>query len=335
MLKSGFRVFSRTDDISAMSVFEQLLSLPEMAEFSSKIDVGSYSKSKKVCMFGIGPSAIAGDIITAYTDEYSEIPVVNICNGILPGWVDEDTDVILVSYTGKNKIINKLYDSLKNKNHCLTCITSGGNLAEKCRMDGDRLIQIPDGLTSRTALGMEIGVLSSIIQKMGACDIRDRLIDRIPVVKEYRGSLFDDLRIDTLIPKLKGNTIAFYGAPVFRPSFKRWKMAFNEDLGSLAFCGELPEYNHNEIVGWANHNQKDDDLKIVFLRAAHRKDVLAKIIDKTIEVLEESGRHVMDLQILGDEPLEGNLRAILLGDFVSQVIGNNGELPANGGVANE
>ena len=335
MLKSGFRVFSKTDDISSMSVFEQLLSLPEMTEFSSKIDVGDYSPSKKICMFGIGPSAIAGDVISAYADCFSEIPVVNVCNGILPGWVDEETDVILVSYTGKNKIINKLYDSLKDRNHSLTCITSGDCLMEKCQKDKVRLIQIPEGLTSRTALGMEIGVLSSIIQKMGACDIRDRLIEKIPVVKAYKDSLFDDLRIETLIPKLKGNTIAFYGAPVFRPSFKRWKMSFNEDMRSLAFCGELPEYNHNEIVGWANHNQKDDDLKIAFFRAANRNDVLAKIIDKTLEVLEESGRHVMDLQILGEEPLEANLRTILLGDFVSQVLGNNGELPAKGGVTDE
>ena len=299
------------------------------------MDAEGCPQSKKVCMFGIGPSAIAGDVISSYTDSFSEIPVVNVSNGILPGWVDKDTDIVLVSYTGKNKIINRLYDSVKNKNHSLTCITSGNELMDKCLKDGNRLIQIPEGLTSRTALGMEIGILSSVIQKMGICNIHDRLIEIIPIIKQYRDSLFDDLRIETLIPKLEGNTIAFYGAPVFRPSFKRWKMSFNEDLGSLAFCGELPEYNHNEIVGWANHNQKDDDLKIAFFRAANRKDVLAKIIDKTLEVLEESGRHVMDLQILGEEPLEANLRAILLGDFVSQVLGNNGELPAKGGVANE
>ena len=125
MLKNGFRVFENADDISAMSVFEQLLSLPEMVEYASKTDVGEYGPAKKICMFGIGPSAIAGDVISVYADCYSEIPVVNVSNGILPGWVDEDTDVILISYTGKNKIINRLYDSVKNKNHSLTCITSG------------------------------------------------------------------------------------------------------------------------------------------------------------------------------------------------------------------
>ena len=335
MLRSGFKVFNKTDDISVMSVFEQLLSSPEMADYASKIDVGEYGPSKKICMFGIGPSSIAGDVISSYSDCYSKMPVVNVSNGILPGWVDKDTDVVLVSYTGKNKIINKLYDSLNGKTNTLTCITSGGSLMEKCQKDGVRSIRLPEGLTSRTALGFEIGIMATLIQKMGACNARDRLMDIIPIVKGYRDSLFDDLRIDTLIPKLKGNTIAFYGAPVFRPSFKRWKMSFNEDLGSLAFCGELPEYNHNEIVGWANHNQKDDDLKIVFLRSAQRTDVLAKIIDKTLEVLEESGRHVMDLQILGEEPMEANLRAILLGDFVSQVIGNDGELPMKEVMPNE
>ena len=335
MLKNGFKVFESTDNVPVMSAFEQLLSLPEITEYALKTNIGKYDQSKRVCMFGIGPSAIAGDVISAYTDYYSKIPVVNVSNGILPGWVDEDTDVILVSYTGKNKIINKIYDSIKDRNHSLTCITSGGRLMEKCQNDGKKLIQIPEGLTSRTALGVEIGILASIIQKMKVCDIRDCLSNKIPTIEKYRDSLFEDQRIETLVPKLKGNTIAFYGTPLFRPSFKRWKMSFSEDLGSLAFCGELPEFNHNEIVGWANHNQKDDDLKIVFLREGNKNSVLAKIIDKTLEVLEESGRHVMDLQILGDEPIEMNLRAIILGDFVSQVIGNGGRLPEKGVATDE
>ena len=332
MLRNGYRTFENPQDVPGLSVFEHLMSLPEMVRYGLDVDVGDYGRSKRICIFGIGQSSIAGDVISAYADYFSDIPVVNVTNGILPGWVGDDTDVIIVSYTGKNTIINEIYDSLKDKNNTLTCITSGGRLAEKCQNDGKRVVNLPEGLSSRTALGIEIGVLVSIVQRMGLTEIRERLVDILPTIKGYRDSLFDDLRIETLIPKLKGNTIAFYGSPDFRASFRRWKMSFNEDLGSLAFCGELPEYNHNEIVGWANHNQNDDDLKIAFLRGKYKNDVLTKIIDKTIEVLEESGRHVMDLKILGEEPMEKNLRAIMLGDFVSQIIGNGGKLPARGGI---
>ena len=335
MLRNGYSFPETFTDVSDVSVFEQLMSLPEMAQNGLKIDVGEYDTSKKICLFGIGQSSIAGDIISAYADYFSDIPVINVTNGIIPGWVGDDTDVIIVSYTGKNTIVNEIYDSLNGKYHSLTCITSGGLLAEKCQNDGNRLIRLPGGLSSRTALGFVIGILAAVVQKMGLNEIGERLTDVIPALKGYRDSLFNDPRIDTLIPKLKGNTIAFYGSPDFRSSFRRWKMSFNEDLGTLAFCGELPEFNHNEIVGWANHHQNDDDLKIAFLRGKYKNDVLTKIIDKTIEVLEESGRHVMDIKIIGEEPLEKNLRAILLGDYVSQVLSIGGKPSLKGGAANE
>ena len=107
-------------------------------------------------------------------------------------------------------------------------------------------------------------------------------------------------------------------------------MSYNADTGSPAFCGELPEFNHNEIVGWGNHNQDDENLRIVFLRGKYKNEVFTKITDKTLEVMEEYHRHVMDIDVIGDEPLEKNLRTILLGDYVSQIIGIE-----NGGRGNE
>ena len=331
--ENGLKMFLCPSDIKMMSPYEQLMSMPEMAEFAMDIDVGNYLPSKKVCIFGIGESSIAGDIMTAYADDYSDYPVVSISNGIIPKWVGNDTDVIIVSYTGDNLVTNCLYEKLKKNNQSLTCITSGGSIKEKCKMDNVKVLDVPTGLSSRSALGFEIGLLSSILQKMGICDIHDRLSSLISVIKKYRDSLFEDVRVRALIPKLVGKTAAFYGSPDFCPSFRRWKMSFNKDIGSFSFCGELPEFNHNEIVGWANHNQNDGDLRIVFLRGKYKNEVLTTIVDKTMEVLEESGRHVMDLRILGDDPLEKNLRAILLGDYISQMIGNRRNISIRRGVS--
>ena len=162
---------------------------------------------------------------------------------------------------------------------------------------------------------------------MGVCDARSRLESIMPSVKQYRDSVFTDERIDDLKFKLHDNTVAIYGSPDFRASFKRWRMSLNDDMGTPAFCGELPEFNHNEIVGWANHNQNDDDLRIVMLRGKYKNEVLTQIIDKTIEVLEENGRHVIDLKILGSEPMEKNLRAIILGDYISQLMKYESKTP--------
>ncbi len=306
---------------------EQLLSLPEQIELVAKIDIDEVPKAKKICIFGIGESSIAGDIISAYADDYSNIFVPSINSETVPGWVDDDTDVILVSYSGSNTLINDVYDEVRRRGCRIYCIVCSGLLNVKCKRDGNVLLQLPEGFTSRSSLGFEIGLLSILVEKMGICDAYSRLEKVLPAVKEYRNSIFTDERIGNLKFKLHDNTIAIYGSPDFRASFKRWKMSLNDDMGSPAFCGELPEFNHNEIVGWANHNQNDKDLRIVMLRGKYKNSILTEIIDKTIEVLEENGRHVIDLKIPGGEPIEKNLHAIILGDYISQLMKYESKTP--------
>lgn len=319
--------FSGPDDIPRMSQYECLLSLPEFAEYAAGVDIGDIPETKKICIFGIGESSIAGDIISAYADNNSNVPVPSICTKVIPRWLDSDTSAVLISHSGRNMVINTIYEKVKEYGCRIYCIASEGSLKERCLKDGNTLLQIPDGLTSRTSLGYELGLLSSLVEKMGICDAKTRLMKTIPLIKEYRDSLFTDKRIYDLKFKLHNNVIAVYGSPDFRASFKRWKMSLNEDMGMPAFCGELPEFNHNEIVGWANHFQNDGDLKIVMLRGKYKNDVLTKIIDRTMEVLEEDGRHVIDIRIPGEDPVEKNMRAIILADYISQLINHEERNP--------
>lgn len=313
--------------IPKMPLIYQLMSLPEYIEKGISVDLGDVQKSNRICIFGLGESSIAGDIVSAYADDFSDIPVLSVTSGIVPGWVDDDTDVIIVSYFGDNEINNEIYDKVSERGCRIYCLTYDGRLKNRCELDGNVHIQIPSGLSPRSSMGFELGVLSSLLQKMDICDAKDRLVSLLPRIKGYRDSLNDDLRINDLKFKLLDNTVAIYGSPDFRASYKRWKMSLNEDMGFPAFCGELPEFNHNEIVGWANHNQNDEDLRIVILRGRYKNEVLTEVIDKMIEVLEESGRHVIDIKILGDDPMEKNLRAILLGEYVSQKMKHENRSP--------
>ena len=327
MRMDNFKKFEGLQSLSVLSECDKYLSLPELIDFALKIDVGSIPKSEKICMFGIGESSIAGDIVSSYADDYSSIPVTNITSDIVPGWVDEKTDVILVSHSGNNAVVNIVYEKVKKTGCRVYCIVNDGKLRDDCEKDGTKIFLIPDGLSSRSSLGYELGLLVSVVNNMGVCGIRSKLLKAIPIIKDYRDSLFTDDRVYDLKFKLHDNTVAIYGTPDFRASFKRWKMSLNEDMGMPSYCGELPEFNHNEIVGWANHNQDDKDLRIVMLRGKYKNETLTKIIDKTIEVLEEHGRHVIDIIIPGDDTIERNLRAILLADYTSQLIKHEGKNP--------
>ena len=46
----------------------------------------------------------------------------------------------------------------------------------------------------------------------------------------------------------------------------RWKGQFCENSKMLAYHNELPEMNHNEIVGWGNNPDLLSELSVIWLR---------------------------------------------------------------------
>ena len=66
----------------------------------------------------------------------------------------------------------------------------------------------------------------------------------------------------------------------------RWRGQFSENGKMLAFHNELPELNHNEIVGWENNPELFNHLSIIWLkdksdheRVSVRQDVTGAILD--------------------------------------------------------
>ena len=291
--------------------------LLEQAGLASCIDVGAVKGSKKICVISTGESSITADIISAYADRYSEIPVLNYSRGIIPGCIDEDTDVILLSYSDENETMNGMYDKVTKSKCRIYCVTDDAHLSSKCEEDGNNLIAIPSDLSYCSLLGYELGALASIIEKMGICDIKTKMAVDLKRVEQYCESLIKEDKLNSIETKVKNSPIAIYGSSDLRAACKRWKMMFNNDIGLLAFCGELPEFNHNEIVGWANHSQNGDMIQLLMFREHFSNEVLDEIINRAVEVLEESDRHVISIDIPGDDPIEKNLCAIMLGEMFS------------------
>ena len=50
-----------------------------------------------------------------------------------------------------------------------------------------------------------------------------------------------------------GKTPVFYGGSLMAPVAYKWKISWNENAKNVAFCNTLPEFNHNEFLGWTSH----------------------------------------------------------------------------------
>ena len=55
----------------------------------------------------------------------------------------------------------------------------------------------------------------------------------------------------SLARKLHGTVPQIMGAGLTAPIAYRWKTQINENAKSPAFYAELPELDHNELVGWS------------------------------------------------------------------------------------
>ena len=85
----------------------------------------------------------------------------------------------------------------------------------------------------------------------------------------------------------------------------------------LAFCNEIPEFNHNEIVGWENNPKLIEKLSIIWLtdESDHERISIRQKISNRI--LETIVKNQFEISLHGATRFERLLHLIHFGDWVS------------------
>ena len=94
----------------------------------------------------------------------------------------------------------------------------------------------------------------------------------------------------------------------------RWKTQLNENAELPAFASELPEHDHNEVVGWGAAERR---LSAVFLEDPQGDERMARRIEVTAELAAEGAAAVERVTARGETRLERVVSLVLLGDLVS------------------
>ena len=323
-------------------VFRDPTDMPEQIEAAIRFPLTDVPRRSKVCICGMGASAMAGEIMSDFADASSDVPISVVRGVELPKWVDIDTAVIVMSYGGNTLEALALYDQALSRGCDIICITSGGKLMERVVANGGRLIRMPAGLTPRGALGYMLGFTASLFEEMGICASRTELDNLLPSLRSFRDSIVNDTEnnvAQTIAKEIDGRIPVIYSLVNLRAAAIRWKMQINENSRMIAFCGTIPEFNHNEIVGWTEDCASNEFIPII-LCDEDSIDVLKYMTETLSGVLQSSGIRPYEFKAKGSNDLEKNLICIILGDFVSIYLAyNKGVFPgeiqlrnANGGV---
>ena len=299
-------------------MYPQVAKLPEHIEFALNCMIFNLRNTSKAIVCGMGSCAIAGQVVSDYLDAMKDCPLP-IAKGIdLPKWVDEDTTVIVISYSGETAETLRLYESAIKSGAQVVTVTAGGELESKSVKNGNEILAIPHGFRSRGAVGYMIGYILLVLYNVGLIDTLDDVHDTLRIVKEFRNTLIagDDNEAKAIADKIHGKVPAVYSFFSMKSVAYRWKSQFNENSKILSFYGTMPEFNHNELMGWTNDVMIKDYIPVI-LFDDDVSDMLKAMAETPIGMIMERGISVYVYHIKGLNILEKMLKTIIMGDFVS------------------
>ncbi len=274
-----------------------------------------------VVFSGMGGSALAAEL--AHTWSEHEVPFVVSKGYDLPQWVNESTLVIVASYSGNTEeTLSSLEQAMKQK-AAVAVITNGGKLLEQAKQFNLPVAEIPHCPQPRTAVFymyralIEVLVAAKLMQPASllqmeatiahletACEMWDETIP----TKQNEAKQIAEI--------MCGKTPIIYGGPLTYPAAYKWKIDVNENAKNTAWAGQLPEFNHNEFIGWSGLPVEKPFAVIDLISSLERPRVQRRfeLSDKLL-----SGKRPKStaVEAKGDTILEQMLYLVLLGDFAS------------------
>ena len=117
--------------------------------------------------------------------------------------------------------------------------------------------------------------------------------------------------------RLYRHQIVVYGAGLTAPVARRWKGQVNENAKAPAFWNELPELNHNELMGWSSLPNVAASTVAVFLDDPEGDPRLLRRAGFTAAELGARGVGVERVEARGESRLARLFSLVQLGDYVS------------------
>lgn len=210
----------------------------------------------------MGGSAIGGDLVKSYLSGIpgaADVSIRVVRDYDLPGDFDSESFAIGSSYSGGTEETISAFSAAAKISKNLACVTTGGKLGEIARELSIPVVEIPDGMQPRCALGYSFFAILYVLIKSGAIEetavrtIESEIEETIDLV-EKKVESYSKFEAGNpaleLALNIRGKIPVIYSSDRFAALNARWRGQFQENAKSFAFGSVLPEMNHNEINGW-------------------------------------------------------------------------------------
>jgi glucose/mannose-6-phosphate isomerase len=307
---------------------ERVAELPSQLKDAWQLIAGltlpkEYLSPENVIVLGMGGSAIGGDLVRALCEQRTSVPILVCREYQVPAFVGPRSLVIASSYSGETEETLSAMDEAIARGARCVAVGTGGRLVERAHDAGIPVVQFSYRSAPRAALGYSFMCLAGILRAAGLLQLVEAEVDE---AFSTMTALQEGLRPEVpaseneakqLAHALHGRVPVVYGAGPFAEVARRWKGQFNENSKGWAFFEQMPELNHNAVLGYTNPRAAGGLMCVVMLRSPADHPRVSIRFDITAQILHEHGVPVLSAWARGKGILAQMFSLILLGDYVS------------------
>ena len=282
-----------------------------------------YRRVNRVVALGMGGSAIGGDLLRVLAEPECALPIVTNRDYTVPAFVNADTLVIASSYSGNTEETLSAFQEVRQRGAALLAITTNGKLAQQARELGAPLLTFRYQSQPRAALGYSLVSLIGVMQRLDfigdkAADLEEAIAVMEALQEEIRETVpVTENLAKQLARRLHGRLPVIYGSGYLGEVAHRWKTQLNENAKAWSFFEQLPELNHNAVVGYQFPKELAERTLVVMLASSLDHPRNEARFQVTQEILTRHGIAYETIEARGKSPLAQMLSAIHFGDYVS------------------
>lgn len=278
-----------------------------------------------VVFAAMGGSALQAEFVKVYPA--LGVPFVIVKDYELPDFVNEQTLVIVSSYSGNTEETLAALEQAKAKGAKRVVMTGGGKLRQIAEADGLDHVIVPKAVQPRMAVLYAYRALVELLVGYGLApeDSIATLESLTPkletVVAGWTKAVpTADNPAKQLALQLAGKTPIIYAGNLMAPAAYKWKISANENAKNTAWMGVLPEFNHNEFIGWSSH-PVEKPFAVIDLVSSFEHPRTLKRFEVTDRLLSGMRPKAITVTAQGDSAVEHMLYLVLFGDFVTLYLG--------------
>jgi glucose/mannose-6-phosphate isomerase len=316
------------DRLDPQGLIQRIEALPEQCHDGMRrataLSVPSGAENAaQIVVLGMGGSAIAGDILASLAEAQGRKAVSVVRGYHAPAYVGEETLVVACSHSGNTEETLSALEQTLAAGAMHVAVTTGGRLVELAKTNNVPAYLYEYDGEPRSAIGHQLTALLAIAEQAGVIHGAEAAVDEATrVMRARRQQTAPDVPAaknpgKQLAGRLRNKLPVVIGAGVLGQAAHRWKTQLNENADIWALWDELPEMDHNTVVGLARPENVVSDLHAVFLDNPSLHPRVRLRYGITEEELVTAGVSSERIAIDGVHPLAQVLDAIYLGDVVS------------------